>query len=287
MVQLTHNDYYSTSGTGDFWTVHLKKCSKKHIEDFHKELINAAKIIYENADSPITLLYSGGLDGEFMLEIFRKAKIPFNTAIISYGNYNKHDTDYALKYCEAKNITPKIVDIDIDDFVSSGKIYDIATMTKCCAYQMPSIMYGLTKLDGTLIMANGEPYLKNYNGVWKYQETERVNAYMHWYINNNIDGTPDFLRYTAEVTLAFLNESIVKELVANKHPGKLSTRTSKHSIYSKNYFFQPRPKYTGWEKIEQQDYFPELYSNFEYLRTYHNGVFELEVKDLLKILQKG
>jgi hypothetical protein len=286
MLSLTHNDYFTTSGTGDFWTVHIKKCQNKIVETYHNELIRAAKIIYENASSPITLMYSGGLDGEFMLNIFRKANIPYKVAIISYGKYNDHDTKYAYDLCNNRNITPIVVDVDIEKFIESGQIYQIAKEVKCAAYQMPSIMHGIEKLDGTIVMANGEPYLKNYDGNWKYEETERVNSYMHWYTLRGIDGTPDFLRYTAESTLAFLKENLITELVENKHPGKLSTRTSKHALYSQNYNFTPRPKYTGWEEIEKLDLFDSVYRNFRSLRTTHNGNYSIDVSTLIQMLHK-
>lgn len=282
MVSLTHNDYFTTKGTGTSWTVNLKKCTNKTVQDFHKECIRSAHLIYENSSSPIVLLYSGGLDSEFMLNVFKEANIPFKTAIISYGEYNKHDTKFAFEYCQYNNITPIVVDINMDRFISSGKIYDIANSVNCCAYQMPSVMYGISKLDGTVIMANGEPYLKNYNGNWVYQETERVNSYMKWYKKEGINGTPDFLRFTPETTLSFLLEDRIKELVQNKHPGKLSTRTSKHFIYSKNYKFNPRPKYTGWEKLERiSPIMTEIHTNFENLVELNNGVFEENYNELI------
>lgn len=285
MIKLTHNDYFTTSGTGTDWKVNISKCTKKHIEDFHNELVNAAKIIYEESSSKIMLLFSGGLDSEYMLNIFTKAKIPFEVAIISYGKYNVHDTQYAHTYCNNKNIEPIIIDTDIEDFIKSGKISDIASSVKCCAYQMPSVMHSIAKLDGTIIMASGEPYIKNFNGVWKYEETERVNSYMRWFEKNGIDGTPDFLRYTPEATLAFLRDPTVKDLINNKLPGKLSTRTSKHKIYSKNYSFVPRPKFTGWEEIEKTTLMQnDAFKIFDDLQLNHNGVFELEVKDLESLL---
>lgn len=288
MTSLTHNDYLTQQGHGQNWSLNVNSCNKLITEDFHAECINGAKIIADTAKEPLILLYSGGLDGEYMLNVFREAKIPFKTAIISYGDWNEHDTAYAFSFCEQKGIDPIVVDIDIEDFIKSGKIYDVAKQAKCCAYQMPSIMYGLTKLEGTLIMANGEPYLKNYDGVWKWQETERVNSYMNWYTQNNIDGTPDFLRFTPEITYSFLQEPRVKELVQNKHPGKLSTRTSKHMIYSKAYRFVPRPKYTGWEEIEKSNLISEeLLNNFEILKSEFNGVYELEYNDLLETLKPG
>ena len=84
MLPLTHNDYFTTSGTGDNWIVNIKKCNRLAVKDFHDEAVAAAQIIYDTATSPITLMFSGGLDGEFMLNVFKTAKIPFKTAIIRY-----------------------------------------------------------------------------------------------------------------------------------------------------------------------------------------------------------
>lgn len=285
IFMLTYNNYFTTSGNGESWTVNINKCTNKIVQDFHSECLRSARLIYETASSPITLLFSGGLDSEFMIRVFTKAKIPFNTAIISYGDFNAHDTKYAFDYCDALGHNPIVIDIDMHDFIKSEKILEIANQAKCSAYQMPSVMYALTKLDGTLVMGNGEPYLKNYDGVWKYQETEHVNSYMSWYEQNSIDGTPDFLRYTPETTLSFLLEDRVKDLVANKLPGKLSTRTSKHVIYSKNYNFTPRPKFTGFEKIEQDDLFNHpVFSEIQQLKKVYGGVYEVEYNDLLNML---
>jgi hypothetical protein len=285
MLDLSFNNYFSTENHGTQWKINLKPCSRTIIDTFHKECVRAAEIIYEQRQSPLTLLFSGGLDGEYMIRVFQTAGIPFKVAIISYGEYNAHDTKYAYDFCNNHNITPTIVDVDIKEFIESGKIVDVATTAKCCAYQMPSIMHGLTKLDGTLIMANGEPYVKRYENEWRWQETERVNSYMNWYTENRIDGTPDFLRYTPEVTLSFLTHPVVKEIINNPNTGKLSTRTSKHNLYSTDYSFAPRPKYTGWEEIEKTSLMKnEAFLEIEKLKEKYNGQFEIEYNTLIKNL---
>jgi hypothetical protein len=287
MLDLSFNNYFSTENHGSQWKINLKPCSRTMIDTFHNESVRAAKIIYEQRQSPITLLFSGGLDGEYMIRVFQTAKIPFKVAIISYGKYNQHDTKYAYDFCNNYNITPITVDIDIKHFIESGKIADIATTAKCCAYQMPSIMHGLTKLDGTLIMANGEPYIKKYDTEWRWQETERVNSYMHWFKQQSLDGTPDFLRYTPEMTLSFITDPVISSIVNNPYTGKLSSRTSKHTLYSINYTFAPRPKYTGWEEIEKTSLMNnEVFNEIEQLKDKYNGQYEVEYNSLIKSLQE-
>jgi hypothetical protein len=286
MLDLSYNNYFTTSNHGCEWEVHLKPCSRSIVHSFQEECVLASQIIYDQSSMPLTLMFSGGLDSEFMIQIFQTAKIPFKVAIVSYGEYNAHDTKYAYNFCNNHNITPIVVDIDIKNFIESGKIYEIAEQAKCCAYQIPSIMYGLTKLDGTIIMANGEPYIKKYETEWRWQETERVNSYMNWYRQQRINGTPDFLRYTPEITLSFLTDPVITNIVTDPYTGKLSSRTSKHKIYSTNYLFEPRPKYTGWENIETTSLFSnEIFLEIEKLKNFYNGQYDVEYHTLVKKLQ--
>ena len=130
---LTHNNYFTTSGHGKDWTVHLKSVTQTP-NSWFTESIRSAQLIKESADSPLVLLFSGGLDSEYMLNIFRHAGIDFKVAIISYGDYNIHDNKHAFEYCKAHGIEPIVIDIDMDWFINSGKIIEIANLAKCCAY---------------------------------------------------------------------------------------------------------------------------------------------------------
>ena len=55
---LTHNNYFTTSGHGQDWKVHLTSCTSNP-NSFYKEAIHAANLIYESASSPLVLLFSG------------------------------------------------------------------------------------------------------------------------------------------------------------------------------------------------------------------------------------
>ena len=283
-MDLSYNNYFKQSGNGSSWTVHLDKCKNNIIDSFTNECIRSAKLVEQTALHSLTILFSGGIDSEFMIRVFQSAGIKFNVAIIDYGHWNEHDTNYAYDFCKINGITPQVINVDVEDLVYSGEFKDIAHTAQCCAYQMIPVMKGITKVSGTVIMANGEPYFKNYDGIWKWQETERVNSYNRWYEINNIDGTPDFLRYTPEMVVAFARDPIIQELVENKRPGKLSTRTSKHKLYSTNYNFVPRQKYTGWEVLEESPIMEQVFSNIEDVRLLYNGVYEIEVKELLTSL---
>jgi hypothetical protein len=285
-MDLTYNDYFTTSGQGRYnWKVHLKQCTQSP-SSYYEECIRAAKILGESAD-PLYLMFSGGIDGEFMINIFKDAKVDFKVAIISYGVYNEHDAKYAFEYCNANGITPEIIDLDLEEFITSGRMIEVAEEAKCCAYQMTSVMEGIKKIDGNVIMANGEPQVnKMPNGTWHWEETERINSYMNWYTLHNITGTPDFMRYTSEQTLSFLEEPLVKQLVNNELEQEYSVAI-KQQLYSQHFTIEPRYKFTGWERLENSAFFEDnkVFESFAHLRDMYNGQYVLDYNDVCQQLR--
>jgi len=284
-MNLTHNNYFTTTGNGDEWTVHLKPCTNYENDNYYRECIRAAKLIENESTKEIVLMFSGGIDGEFMLNIFKDANIHFKVAMISYGNWNTHDSKYAYDYCNKHGINPKIIEVDLTGMIARGDIYEIAEIGKCCAPQMIGVMQGLSQIDGTIVMANGEPQVdKDNNGDWKWCETERINSYMNWYTHLDIEGTPDFLRYTPEQTVSFLEEPLIKKLVNNEFT-QTKTVGLKHELYNQYFDQVKRNKYTGWEYLERSDLYQTIYEKFYTFRQRFNGHFELGYNDILSQLK--
>ena len=289
-MNLSYNDYYTTSGNGDTWAVHLKPCTQKSTT-YYAECIRAAKLIAEESSKQIVLMFSGGIDSEFMLNIFKDAQVDFKVAIISYGKWNKHDARYAVDYCKLHGIVPDIIDLDLEKFITSGLIYEIAEKGKCSAYQLTSVMHGISQIDGAVIMANGEPEVNLMpDSTWHWAETERINSYMNWYTSQGIDGTPDFMRYTPEQTVSFLNEPLVKQLINGElenqwHTGLINTSVSiKHALFNQHFNQVKRQKYTGWEYLERCPMFQQVDDGFRTFRQRFNGDFRLDYNVVLDLL---
>lgn len=283
-MDLTYNNYITITGNGPDWKVHLKPCTQK-AENFYEESIRAAKIIEEESTKQLTLMFSGGIDGEFMLNIFKQAKVDFDVAIISYGKWNTHDAKYAFDYCNKHSINPKIIEVDLENMINSGLMYEIAEKAKCCAPQMIGVMHGISQIEGAVIMANGEPQVdKMPNGEWVWAETERINSYMNWYSYNNIEGTPDFLRYTPEQTVSFLEEPLIQRLVNNKL-SEIKSVGLKHDLYNQYFNQVKRNKYTGWEYLERSPLYDTIYQNFYLFRSRFNGEVKIKYNDMLKQLK--
>lgn len=282
-MKLTYNDYYTTSGNGDDWQVHLKPCTQQ-ATTYYEESIRAANLIANQTSKQLILMFSGGIDSEFMINIFRDAQIDFKVNIISYGKWNQHDAKYAFEYCKRHGITPDVTELDLYDFIETDLIYDIAEKGKCSAYQMTSVMYGIKDIDGAIIMANCEPQVNKLNGKWVWDEPERTNSYRHWYTYAGIEGTPDFPRYTAEQTVSFLEDPLVKKLVDDQFEFSQS-KYVKSMIYNRYYDQAERWKYTGWEYLERSDIFNSMYSKFDSLRKRFNGQYVLEYDEVLRQLK--
>ena len=176
--------------------------------------------------------------------------------------------------------------IQPSQFINENKISEIAKLSKCCAYQMCSVMEGISKIDGTISMANGESTFTKHTqgetaGNWYWTEHERINSYRNWYKEKNIDGTPDFLKYTPELTASYLLEPEVIQLV-NDNSQRQSTVDIKLDIYNKNYDIQPRQKFTGWERLERSPLFDDLIKSkfIHELKTDYNGVIYMSYDDI-------
>lgn len=283
-MDLTYNDYYTTSGNGDDWRVDLKPCTQTPT-NYYEESLRAARLIADASSKQLVLMFSGGIDSEFMINIFRDAGIEFRVAIISYGKWNKHDIKYAFDYCKKHDITPEVIDVDLEEMIANDLIYSIAEKGKCSAHQMVGVMHGITQIDGSIIMANCEPQVNKFGkDKWIWDEPERTNSYRHWYKYAGIEGTPDFPRYTAEQTVSFLEDPLVKQLVNNELNFN-GSKFIKHDLYNRYFYQKERYKYTGWEYLERYPMFDSVYQKFSSLRKKFNGQFVLEYDTVLQKLK--
>lgn len=289
MIPLIHDNYLQGTGNGPTWNVSISP-PKRKIKSYFNETLDVAEYIYANRTGKIHLLYSGGMDSEFVFNIFLKLGIEFTPVIIKLNpNYNDHDLAYALSFCESKNIKPIIVDVDFNHFVSSGKIVDIAEKIKCAGYQIPVTMHVANQLDGFIVLGNDPPYMKlnTASNTWQLEELELIHSILNNFRINRLEGCPFFLSYTPEMMLSFLLEPRMVELANHIHPGKLGTNTSKIHVYNNNTNFNmvQRPKYTGYENIENSKIFQhENLTIFKEFQKMWGGAYYENYHELIKRL---
>lgn len=283
-MQISKNNYIQPQGTGDTFTVSIA-APPATFDNYFIESRKAAEEIYNQKQGKLYMLYSGGLDSEYALSVFLSMGMDVTPVIVRMNPYyNAHDFKYASDFCDFKNITPIIIDIDLKEFVESGTILDIAKSIKSNVYHYTTTAHAIGKLDGTVICGDCEPHIRNNeDGTWSVDLYEYDYALVNYFKNNNINGTPHFNCYTPEMMFSYLSSTRIKELVEHKHPGKLGSHSSKGFVYNEhsNFNLTIRPKHHGFELVEKSELFKhEIFKEFDKLPW--TGVYHEEYYSFIK-----
>ncbi len=281
-MNLTKDNFIRSSGHGTDWTVRIDY-PLEPLKSYYEETVIAAEMIWEQKQGPLYVCYSGGLDSEYVLAVFRTLGMPI-TPVIMQTAYNHHETCYAYKYCKEHDITPVVIDLDYDKFIESGDFLKIATEYNIAAYQMPSNLWLTTQLDGTVITGDSNPHLfLHSNGKWYVDEIEPIFTQLEFFKKNGIHGTPFFLSYTSAQYFAFLTDPTIRSLARNEIPGKTGSYSSKVHVYNNQTKFklEQRVKKHGYEIVEQSSIFShpdiQLVNSWKdkYWGAVNNEYFEL------------
>lgn len=257
MISLSKNNYIRQSGYGSTFSVDIDPLPKT-FDNYFIESCRAAEEIYDLKQGKLYLMYSGGVDSEFMISVFHHLGMDFTPVLVQLNyNYNTHDMAFAFDFCVAKGINPIIIDINYDNFVKSGKMLEISLDIGSSIPHYSTTVHGMSKLDGTILLGDGEPYISNKHGTWDIEMFEYDYAVPNYFKKYNIHGTPHFNRYTPQMMASFLDDQRMKDLANNLVPGKLGSNSSKWMIYNRHSPFTlvERPKYHGMEIIETKEIF--------------------------------
>lgn len=265
-MYISKNNYIRVSGTAD--TFRIKIQNLPICKNYYFESIKAAEDIESLRQGKLYILYSGGIDSEYVVALFHRLKINFTPVIVRFiKDLNNHDVEYALKFCESKNLQPIIIDIDFAKFVTQGKMFDLSIAMKSSIPHYATTAYAILQLDGTIICADGEPYISYTpeSNQWAVTIYQYDYSLVNLFKDHNIFGTPHFNRYTPGMMRSFLEDERMLDLANNKVYGKLGSNSSKFLIYNRysNFNLEERQKYHGLEKVEktkifQDDSFKEL-----------------------------
>jgi len=274
-MDLLKDNYMTTSGCGPTWTIDIQP-PKKKVKSFYEEAMYAAEYIYANKQGKLYLLYSGGMDSEYVLNLYLSAGMDVTPVIIKLSpGYNDYDIKYAFEFCETKGIKPLVVDIDFDDFVKSGKCLDIANSIECPSYHVSATMHVAGQLDGTVILGNDPPYLKSREGVWYLEELQIIHSILRYFRQNKVHGTPYFLSYTPEMMLSWMLEPTIVDLANHRTPRYRDMNECKIFAFNNNpkFTMKNRIKYHGYENLHNY----EIY-NHESLKPLYINTGELFLK---------
>lgn len=269
-MNITENNYILPEYSEQKFSVRVEPLPEG--TNYFQESLSAAQKIESQKSGELYIMYSGGIDSEYAVSVFDFLKIDFTPVIIKFKkDYNKHDVDHAIGFCERQSLKPLIVDIDFEDFVNRGNLLKISSEMRCSIYHRAVTAHVIGNLDGTVLCGDGEPYIRlnQETDIWEVKIFQHDYSIVNYYIDNGIYGTPHFNRYTPQMMRTFLADQRMHDLAQNKIPGKLGSDSSKFFMYNRHspFFLSPRPKYHGYELIENL----EIFNHEDFLEIRKNG----------------
>ena len=279
MYYFTHNNHFRfgwgddefnfNNKTGKFW-VDIGRA--KYIpKSFKDECIRAAKLIFENAQSPLLVCLSGGIDSEVIVRSLQEVNAPFEVVIMKLNyknlkNVNHHDNKYAFEYCTAHHIPIHILEFDLENFIKhkfekeadtyKGNYLGILIHTEIVK-QFPNhhCILGGGDIKLKRHRYSGRPELE---GMFIEESEISINA-IEVAFNENRGVSNRFFMHTPELMLAWLLDPDVAHFIKNEiaFAGAYST-INFHGIKAFAYYKHwpnmiPRPKYNGFEKLTLWD----------------------------------
>lgn len=206
-------EYGPKLAPGSKFNMQFKKVINRPVKSYREELLLNTQLIADTFNGPFDLMFSGGMDSEIILRCHKELGIPINVYIFKYeNNYNHADVTQALKICNELNITPTVIDFNLQKFFENDA-YDI--WRKGYFYNGGKLphMKMIDYMDNTPIMGDGCPYWTNDNGIWKYEFDEDCHAQSIYCKTVGRKMIADWYEYSPEVIIAHMNTPDIQDLI--------------------------------------------------------------------------
>lgn len=236
------------------FNITLRNTIDRPVKSYYEELLENAKVIRDTFSGPLDLLFSGGVDSEIILRVYRELKIPINVYTFKYENdYNLIEHTHALKSCEKLGVTPRIVDFNLQKFFEN-EAYDIQQKVFACATGWLPHMKMTEYCDGTPMIGSGEAYIRRRSRdmskkfPWVFELDEKCH---HWAVYHKTINRPcitDWYEYSPELIVSYFDLPFVQQLLNDEVPGKLSNESTKGQVHQEYWpDLELRPKLIGFE----------------------------------------
>ena len=233
------------------------------VQTWKNELGRAAESIAQSTSRPLWLALSGGIDSEVMAQSFFAMKIPFQPFSIRHcDNGNLHDIEWAIKWCKAKGLELKILEIDFLNFLKED-IPDMEAQEEFSGLRVFRhfqlwILKKIEALGGLAVLGGGEQLYRVAARVPPAEaqcllEISRdILASLELTRQLGQPHTPYFHMSTPELIAAYQEIAVVRDcltqpqLFLNRKNSMVFKRFVYHSEFPE---MEQRQKYNGFEKI--------------------------------------
>lgn len=219
--------------------------------------IRAAQAVRAATDKKIVVLYSGGMDSEWILESFVLAKIPVTPLVIVYDDdLNGHDVGWARRYIERRGLTPIYEQLNLRDWYGSKAQLEIAELSQTTELAYTTQFQAMARLnDGNRFFITGydEPGMAaDDSGAerrWNLFYNERHYSVVKLFQRLGIPGIANWGRFSSELFAAYVCQPQWMLMAANMfQPQVWNSEMMKVPMFQSWFpFMEARPKYTGFE----------------------------------------
>lgn len=262
----------------------LFKKSTRHPLDFKSEVENACKKIQEKTPRKIIVCLSGGLDSEVIAKSLIKLNIPFECLVVEFDNgLNNHDIQYAKEFCNENKLTLHVLQMNIMETIKKWREnpYHFDSKVPCLLVyrfmQMHLMTHICENMNGFAIIGSGE---QRYNNKFDIEYNTAQFSPLIFRNNKFKDcAEPYFFYSTPELIWSYANEA--KNFIGDVGPLGHNIKTL---VYEK---FWPdlkvRPKYHGYEQIQNERNFTENLLSFHYYE--YNKTFFINIQEILTLTE--
>jgi len=168
---------------------------------FFEACCNQAYELSKKYDN-LYIAYSGGLDSEFVLKIFKLCNLKI-TPVLLETNYNQEEANWAKEYCLSNKINLEILKLDDIEFIRELKTRTVDRGVFILLGGVPLILADYVKeKNGHLLTGYGECFHNNLL-VDKRLEFCEYDYYLDLYDNLHPSG---FFNYSIEVLYSMIKE---------------------------------------------------------------------------------
>lgn len=197
-------------------------------------------------NSPVELLYSGGLDSELVLMSLLRNKIPVEamTMVITIKGaiLNVVDLYYSEKFCRENNVKQNLFYFDAIDFYESEKYLEYALPYGIIEPHVPSHMWLIEKCHNYPIIGGDWPWLQVEKKVLSPFKVA-FSSYERFMQSKGITGIGNMISHSFESSYYFIQQHILAFERGNDTYHTVPFL--KHKMYG---IKEPRIKSYGWEQ---------------------------------------
>lgn len=276
---IRHNNWMSYSydgiehGKKNLNSLFLLKfnCQNKPLDISYKDaLYRNATLMRDQFNDTFDLCLSGGIDSEVVVRIFKDLGITHNTFIFRLEeNINANDVTNATVLCENLGITYKIVDFNLKEFFEKDAESYVDIIKTPRAGRLPRLKW-IELLDNIPIFCEGEPYWtrdsidSQTKSLWSFHFDEDAYTNSRYAKIINRTAICDWYEFTPEVLWSFKQLPLVKQILNDEFPHRLSTWSNRYSIHKDIWTdIKYLPKLTGFEGRGLPGSMPDFMTEFQ------------------------